>query len=110
SEAVAPLIEWGCDVSRPESRGLTPLHLATIHQKANMVRALLDAGANVDARDNWGNTPLGRAVMNCDGVDGSCIRLLLAAGADRNLANNHGVSPLSLAGTIANHDLVQFFK
>lgn len=36
----------------------TPIHLATITRQANLVRKLMTSGAQVDARDHHGNTPL----------------------------------------------------
>lgn len=74
-----------------------------------MVRRLLDAGANIEAEDAWGNTPLGRAVFESKGR-GEVITFLLSRGADRLHANKHGVSPLSLAQSIANYDVAQFFS
>jgi len=41
---------------------------------------------------------------------GAVIRLLRQNGADDNLANKHGVTPLGLAKTIANFDVLQHFK
>jgi ankyrin repeat protein len=69
---------------------------------------LLDAGAPVNARDANGNTPLSDAVFRSRGR-GDVIKLLRDRGADPTLKNNHGVSPLSLAHTIANYDVRQFF-
>ena len=38
------------------------------------------------------------------------IRLLREAGADPFTENRHGVSPVSLARSIENHDVAQFFS
>jgi ankyrin repeat protein len=40
---------------------------------------------------------------------GETITLLRKKGADDNLANNHGVTPLALAKTISNFDVLKFF-
>ena len=74
-----------------------------------IARILLDVGAQVDAVDAHGNTPLSRAVFESRGR-GELIRLLLAAGADKHRCNRHGVSPLSLARTIANYPVAQFLE
>ncbi len=42
----------------PLQDGLTPLHIATRRANPTLVRALLDAGADVNAKDNGGNTPI----------------------------------------------------
>jgi len=57
-----------------------------------------------------GARALGKAVFGCDGVHGELIALLRSHGADPHAKNDHGVSPLSLARTIANYDVAQFFK
>jgi uncharacterized protein len=52
---------------------------------------LLKAGADVDARDHQGATPL---LFAARGESEEVIRLLLDAGADVNAANNDGDTPL----------------
>jgi hypothetical protein len=54
-------LERGVSLEMTDSLGRTALMLATIHGHANVVRVLLDAGANVDAADRAGATPLERA-------------------------------------------------
>lgn len=76
---------------------------------ADAAAVLLKAGATVDARDAHGNTALFTAVFNSKGF-GEVIKLLRAHGADPGVKNNHGVSPLSLARTIANFDVRQYFQ
>jgi Ankyrin repeats (many copies) len=71
--------------------------------------SLLDAGAEVDAQDSEGNTPLMKAVFAS--IDNpAMIRLLLAAGANRKLKNKHGVSPLSLARDTDHPSLANWLK
>ena len=58
--------------------------------------ALLDCGADIDARDCLGDTPLRRAV-NCDKIQ--VASLLLARGADVRSIGNKGLTPLQAART-----------
>jgi hypothetical protein len=58
--------------------------------------------------DTLGNGVLFRAVFASRG-NGEIIRMLRAAGADACARNSSGVSPLSLARTIANYNVAQFF-
>ena len=65
---------------------------------------LLKAGAEIDACDGYGNTPLFRAVFNYR-EDGETIRALVAGGANPDRSNKSGISPRSLAKTIANYNV-----
>ena len=58
------------------------------------LRALVDAGADVNQAGPDGSTPLHWAAWN---ADAEAVRLLLAAGAVANAGNRYGVRPLSLA-------------
>jgi len=107
---VKRLLASGADASAADDDGWTPLHFAAQGQHVTVAQALLMTGAVVDARDSYGNTPLSKAVFKCDGVRGDLIALLRSYGADPHAENKHGVSPLSLARTIANYDIAQFFK
>ncbi|MGW6023494.1 ankyrin repeat domain-containing protein [Streptomyces sp. NPDC055099] len=60
-------------------QGATPLHLATEHEAADAVTALLSHGAEADARDDHEHTPLWYAACT---VNEANVRALIAAGAD----------------------------
>lgn len=104
------LVEKGVDINaRDPKQGWTALHLAARDGHSDIVRFLLENGAEVDARDIFGNTPLGKAVMNYKG-NNEVIHLLLAHGADKKIGNNEGVSPMSLAQTIGDPTLIDALK
>ena len=63
----------------------------------------MEQGADVDARDNFGNTPLMHAGLNVD-----VIKLLLDRGADHTLENNFGITPLKIYE--AYPDILNIFK
>ena len=106
--AVKALLAAGHDPNSQDSQGWSPLHFGAQASSAAVVETLLAAGARVDPCDLNGNTPLLRAVFNSQG-DGSVIFLLRAAGADPLVENCSGMSPVSLARSIANYDVRQFF-
>ena len=61
---------------------------------------LLAVGAEVDARNRYGNTSLWTAVFESR-RRGELIELLRAAGADPHAVNRSGQNPLGLARRIA---------
>ncbi len=71
--------------------GLTLLHIMASHFPLEILEMVINAGANLDARDSFGNTPL-HVVEN--GENG---KALLRAGANPNIKNNHGATPLHYA-------------
>ena len=109
-EIVSELIASGANVNAKGKIKLeTPLHFAAQEYRLAIAGRLLRHGAEVDAQDAYGNTPLSTAVFHSSGR-GEMIKILLAHGANKNLKNKYGVSPASLAATIANYDMVQFLE
>ena len=95
-EAAALLIERGAEVDA-FGRGWmtgTALHSAVSRLQSDVVRILLEAGANPDVRQSAGWTPLHAAAMNGDLAS---MELLLGAGADPTAANDEGRSVADLA-------------
>jgi ankyrin repeat protein len=95
-DAAALLIERGAEVDA-FGRGWmtgTAMHSAVSRLHADVVRILLDAGANPDVRQSAGWTPLHAAAMN---ADLTTVELLLASGADPTATNEEGRSVLDLA-------------
>ena len=74
----------------------TPLHSAAYHGRKDAVASLLDHGADINAQDNTGETPLMAARFgNHQFLD--VVDILLLRGADLNLTNTDGDTALSLA-------------
>lgn len=80
-KCVQPLLDAGAEVMPRDRHHRTPLHDVEKMNPA-MVRVLLAAGAEVDARSDGDYTPLQIAVMNDALPDG--MKALLEAGADVN--------------------------
>ncbi|HQG27667.1 MAG TPA: ankyrin repeat domain-containing protein, partial [Candidatus Ozemobacteraceae bacterium] len=100
------------DTLRPRSEGLpmlqqaTPLHFAAQSGNISIVRALLNAGADVNARNPQDITPLHLAAW--DG-NAEIVSLLLERGADVNRRNhrNEGMSALDIAAMTGAADVVR---
>ena len=77
------LLELGADPCR-ERTGVTALLTAAAHDQLEIVQLLIEHGADVNAADCDGSTPLSAAVSL------ECVELLLAAGADIHVQDLSG--------------------
>jgi len=82
----------------------TALHMAARRGNVDVIGALLDGGADIEARDSMGETPLRRAV-NCNKVEAA--RLLLARGADPHSKGSRRRTP---AGAARSSEMRQLFE
>ncbi|CAH0719466.1 unnamed protein product, partial [Brenthis ino] len=88
------LLKTSPTVSSRDSHGLTPLHVASIHGKANIVEVLIEMGARVNATDLNECTPLHYAASR---GHQNALLLLLHSGSNINQANIDKNTPLHLA-------------
>ncbi|MCL2767548.1 MAG: ankyrin repeat domain-containing protein, partial [Synergistaceae bacterium] len=103
-DAVQFLIGKGADINaRGKGKSETALILACMrdwrdHRRSyttDVVRALIEAGADVNACDDCGNTPLLLVARACDADELAVI--LIEAGADINAKNKYGNTALKEA-------------
>ncbi|EQC31885.1 TKL protein kinase [Saprolegnia diclina VS20] len=92
TDTVQLLLARGADVN-DATRGRTPLHEAARRRFKHVLRLLIDAGADVDAQDHEGKTPL---VCALGAASLSCITQLLATGADVRQPAMDGITPLKI--------------
>lgn len=85
------LLQARADVQICDGEGKSPLHLAAKKGSADMCKALLKFGADVNARDYLGQTPLFTA------PSAEVCRLLVERHANPNALNEHGQSALHVA-------------
>jgi len=91
---VRQLIEGGHEVDGRDARGATPLMAAARTGAVEAMIALLDAGADPNARDGFNHwTPLMHAIHK---QQAGAVRLLLERAADPN-ARTESVTPLIMA-------------
>ncbi len=92
--AITQLIADGADVNQRDLYLRTPLILAALAKRADIVEKLIAAGVDVNAQDRDGNTALIIAVQR---DDQKMVRLLLAHGAQQDLCTTYGHTPLLAA-------------
>jgi len=95
-EAVRALIAAGADVRAAAKNPLKvqALHAAVAGKNLDIVRAVLQAGADANAQQQAGFRPIHEAGIKADRV---LAELLIAHGADPSLPNDAGVSAIDLA-------------
>jgi len=96
-EAIRQHIAAGSDLNQKEPLGgASPLIAAAAFGQTAAVRALIEAGADVNTRNNEGSTPLHTAAFLCHT---EIVEVLLANGAEKAARNNAGATALeSVAG------------
>jgi hypothetical protein len=77
----------------------TPLHSAVYFTNLEVAQKLIEYGANIDVRDENGDTPLYLASGGVRLKDLTVVRLLLEHGADMNARTNHRSTPLHRASS-----------
>ena len=107
NEVVKKMITSGFDVNTKNRGGLTALHVAVENENLEIIRFLLNRGANVNAKTKSRRTP----IMMIEGGDEEnaleIFKLLTEKGADVNVLNEDKETPLMVACEDDNLELVK---
>ncbi|XP_077298905.1 uncharacterized protein LOC143920079 isoform X1 [Arctopsyche grandis] len=106
--AMAKICDYVCDcVNFKDATGSFPLHNATEHGNISLdvVKFLVEKGADVNCKDQFNDTPLLNAIKYSDI---NVVRLLFENGADMNCKNCLDETPLHLAAKIGNEEIVKY--
>jgi len=89
-EAVKQHIEAGTDLNKKDAMsGSTPLITAASFGKNDIAKALIDAGADLNLKNNDGSTALHSAAFFCR-IE--IVQMLIDAQADKTTLNNYGAT------------------
>ncbi|KAJ1563879.1 hypothetical protein HK096_010586, partial [Nowakowskiella sp. JEL0078] len=91
-----------------DENGKGPLHQACLNSHENVVSYLVDVGANMNAVNLAGNSPVHIAATRPNSKE--CVRWLLMRGADREKSNRTGQSPLQIATMSGNVEVAEMIK
>ena len=90
-------LRHGADINQKDKYGNTPLHYSSFvftMEDMKIIMALIKLGADVNIKNNSGETALYTAVWDCSY---EVVKAFIDAGADVNVKNNRGETPLSCA-------------
>ena len=90
------LLDAGASVELPDDSGFTLLDDAVVANRVEIARLLIQRGANVNAVDKNGMTPLLYAV-SIDYGDAAMVDLLVKSGAKRDVKSKDGLTASELA-------------
>ncbi|KAL3079644.1 hypothetical protein niasHS_013926 [Heterodera schachtii] len=98
----------GAHLERRDAEGLTSLAHAVLSKHVDVVRLLVESGADVGVFDNETlRSPLTIAINEQENLDTEIVRLLVKPGANINSADINGRTPLILATSLENVEIVR---
>ena len=108
-DVVIELVENGADILARNDRQHQPLHSATGEYGSlyPIVKYLVEKGAAVNSRDEWGVTALYSAASFGNKRQ---ARFLLESGADPRIENNQGESAIDIANAKGHADMIELLK
>ena len=93
------------DMNQRSLRGRTALHMAVLKVHADVAEVIIDAGADIEVKDEKGRSPL-----HCASRSGSLaiVKMLVKAGAGVRATDNKGDTCLTLVSTEGHTETVRY--
>ena len=92
------------DVNHVDTTGWPALRHAAVRNHPDVVQVLIDAGADIETRDNHDRTPL-LVASQCGNL--RVVKVLVKAGADVCVTDNKGLTCLTLAAGLGHSETVR---
>ncbi|MEJ2004085.1 MAG: ankyrin repeat domain-containing protein [Cyclobacteriaceae bacterium] len=91
TDEIVAHIKSGSDLNEKDPYGSSALYIATVFDKPEVARLLVEAGADLNATSADGSTPLHTAAFLCRK---EIVKVLLENGAELTIQNAYGSTPL----------------
>lgn len=89
--------KYQMDIDEKDVRGSTSLHWAVYEGNEIATTYLISWGADINAQDSDGNTPLHLSISHAEREQNTRLtKILLLKGADRDITNNKGLTPAEM--------------
>jgi tetratricopeptide (TPR) repeat protein len=98
-------VEHGANVDLADNGKMSPLSCAVMHEHANVVKLLLDHGANVEVKNPYGHTTPLQDAAHANDV--STVKLLIEKHANLEATDSDGKTPLLIASSRGNTQVVK---
>ena len=93
------------DVNHADENGMTALHGAAKRGYPDVVQVLIDGGADIEARNNLGRSPL---LVACENGDVAKVKMLVEAGAGVRATDIAGNTCLILAAHFGHTEIMRY--
>ncbi|KAH0819087.1 hypothetical protein GEV33_003704 [Tenebrio molitor] len=93
-----------CDINKKDDKGNTPLQIGAELGYFDIVKLLIERGAQVNTTDNLGKTPLHKAACT---RNRNIVEYLINNGADPNIQDNEGLTVLQKAVRMGQLEVVK---
>ena len=103
TELLKWLIDSDANINHQDRDGFSALHFSAKEQHFDTAEILIKSKADLELKDNNGNTPFMDAIFNSNG-DYKIVNLFIESGANLDNINNHEMTPRLLAESMAGFD------
>lgn len=107
TSTLEPMLRSGMPVNLADHKGNSLIMLASYHNHPETVECLAYYEADVDQRNDRGQTPLAGVAFKGH-MD--CARILVHYGADPEAAQGHGQTPISFAAMFGRKQMLAFLQ